>query len=168
MLGSVAEAEAGTLQLFVGGDAACAERLWPLFMSIGNPMRVGGLGSGARAKLVANAALFGVLGALGESLALAQALGLPVDTAFDVLAKTPLGAQAERRRAAIESGEYPQRFALSLARKDTDLIAEAVGRGTHLPVLGAARSWLHAAESAGLGESDYSAVLSLILSGGRG
>jgi 3-hydroxyisobutyrate dehydrogenase-like beta-hydroxyacid dehydrogenase len=57
---------------------------------------------------------------MGESIALGEGLGLPRDVVFDVLAATPLAQQAERRRGAIESGEYPPRFALSLARKDAD------------------------------------------------
>ena len=37
----------------------------------------------------------------------------------------PLAGQAARRRQAIETGTYPRRFALSLARKDVGLISEA-------------------------------------------
>ena len=64
---------------------------------------------------------------LGEALALAERLGLSREAAYDVLAATPLAGQAERRREAIESGEFPTRFRLSLARKDTDLVADAAG-----------------------------------------
>lgn len=41
---------------------------------------------------------------------------------FEVLAATSLAAQAERRRAAIEIGDYPTRFALSLGLNDVELI----------------------------------------------
>ena len=78
---------------------------------------------------------------------------------------TPLAAQAERRRPALESGEYPPRFSLALARKDADLVAEAAARaGVDLRLAEAARSWLREAEEAGLGEADYSAMLARILS----
>ena len=65
---------------------------------------------------------------LGESIALGEGLGLRRDVVFDILAATPLAQRAERRRGTIESGEYPPRFALSLARKDADLILEAAER----------------------------------------
>lgn len=167
VLGSVAEAEAGTLQVFVGGDPGPVERWWDLLAALGSPVHVGPPGAGAAAKLVANATLFGVLAVLGEALALARALGLPDATAFDVLARTPLAAQAERRRPAVESGEYPARFALALARKDADLIAEAARpAGADVRAVAAAASWLAEAEAAGQGGRDYSSVLAHIL--GRG
>ena len=98
---------------------------------------------------------------------MAQALGLSRETAFHVLAATPLAAQAERRRPSIESGEYPARFPLSLARKDADLIVEAAGAaGVDLRVIEAARTWLTEAEQAGWGDRDYSSLLAWV-SGNR-
>ena len=123
-------------------------------------------GSGARrrsSKLVANVTLFGVLGVLGEALALAEGLGLSRDAAFDVLANTPLAAQTERRRPAVESGDYSARFSLSLARKDADIIAEAATASEVDLRLGtAAGTWLADTDDAGWGEKDYSAVLAWI------
>ena len=105
-----------------------------------------------------------MIGVLGEALALADGLGLSREAAFDVLGKTALAGQAERRRPAIESGEYPPRFALYLARKDADLILEAAAKtATELHVTEGARDWLAEAEDAGLGDADYSAVLARIL-----
>lgn len=103
VLGSLPEAESGTLELFVGGDDAPFERVRPLLETLGGPLRTGPLGSGAAAKLVANATLVGTISLLGETLALADALGLARETTWEVLASTPLGAQAARRRTAVES-----------------------------------------------------------------
>jgi 3-hydroxyisobutyrate dehydrogenase-like beta-hydroxyacid dehydrogenase len=167
VLGSVVEAESGSLQVFLGGPPDLVERWTPLLTTLGRPVRVGALGAGSAAKLVANSTLFGVLGVLGEALALARSLGLSSDAAFEVLAVTPLGAQAERRRPSIEADDYPTRFALSMARKDADLIrdaAEAVGVELRLGT--AARAWLAEAEKAGWGDRDYSAVLAHILRSG--
>lgn len=164
VLGSISEAESGSLSIFVGGSASLLERWKPLLSTLGSPMHVGPLGAGAAAKLVANVTLFGGLGVLGEALALAEGLGLSRDAAFDVLAATPLAAQAQRRRSAIETGEYPARFRLSLARKDADLIAEAATASERDLRLGAAaRTWLSDADDAGWGDRDYSAVLTWIL-----
>jgi 3-hydroxyisobutyrate dehydrogenase-like beta-hydroxyacid dehydrogenase len=171
VLGSIGEAETGSLSIFVGGPVPLAERWTPLLSVLGSPTYVGPLGAGAAAKLVANLTLFGALALLGEALALADGLGLSRDSAFDVLAATPLAAQAERRRTSIETGEYPPRFPLTLARKDADLISAAADRaGVDLRLAAAAASWLADAEDTGLTERDYSAVLLRILErdGARG
>jgi 3-hydroxyisobutyrate dehydrogenase-like beta-hydroxyacid dehydrogenase len=159
VLGSLSEAESGTLSIFAGGDEAVFERHRDLLDVLGKPIYVGSSGSGAAAKLVANSTLITVIGALGEALALADALGLSHEKAFEVLGTTALAAQAERRRPALESGEFPPRFPLRLARKDADLI-HALGLDLRLTEAG--RSWL--AES-GDGEQDYAAVLLRILRG---
>jgi len=160
VLGSVAEAEAGSLRIFVGGDDELFRRIRPVLAALGEPMHVGELGSGAAAKLVANSTLFAVICALGEAVALGEELGLSRDRIFDALAATPLASQAERRRHAIESGSYPPRFKLSLARKDAELVlAAAKEAGVDLRLAEAARAWFAEAEEAGLGTLDYSAVL---------
>jgi 3-hydroxyisobutyrate dehydrogenase-like beta-hydroxyacid dehydrogenase len=164
VLGSLSEAEEGTLKVFVGGPTPLAERWTPLLSALGSPIQVGPLGAGASAKLVANATLFGTLALLGEVVALADGLGLSRDVTFDVLAATPLAGPAERRRPSIEDGEYPLRFTLSLAKKDAELITDAArAAGVDVRVLEAARAWLAAAKEAGLGDRDYSTVLAEIV-----
>lgn len=164
VLGSVSEAESGTLKVFVGGPVELFERWAPLLSALGSPMHVGPLGTGTAAKLAANSTLLGVLGILGEALSLARRLGLPDDVAFEVLAGTPLAAQAERRRPYIETGEYPLRFRLSLAVKDADLILDtAAAGGADLRLGRAARAWFADADEDGMGERDYSAILGYIL-----
>jgi 3-hydroxyisobutyrate dehydrogenase-like beta-hydroxyacid dehydrogenase len=161
VLGSLSEAESGTLSIFVGGEREVFDRHRELLETLGKPIYVGPSGSGAAAKLVANSTLINVIGAVGEALALADALGLSREAAFEVLGTTALAAQAERRRPALESHEYPPRFPLRLARKDADLIAQL---GLDLRVTKAASSWL---AEAGDGDQDYSAVLPRILEAAR-
>lgn len=166
VLGSLTEAESGSLRIFVGGPAPLVERWTPVLGVLGSPLHVGPLGAGAAAKLVANTTLLGVLGVLGEAVALADGLGLARTAAFDVLAGTPLAAQAERRRAAIEASTAPRRFSLTLARKDADLILDAArASGVDLRLAAAVRTWLADAEAAGAGSEDYSAVLRHIVRG---
>jgi 3-hydroxyisobutyrate dehydrogenase-like beta-hydroxyacid dehydrogenase/pimeloyl-ACP methyl ester carboxylesterase len=160
VLGSIGEAERGSLVLFVGAEEEDAARVQPLLAELGDAIHVGGPGAGAAAKLVANSTLFGSVSVLGEALALADHLGLERDAAFAVLSHTPMAAQAERRREALERASYPRRFALSLARKDAALVADA---GADLRVAQAALSWLDQAEAAGAGGSDYTAVLQMII-----
>ena len=160
VLGSRSEAEQGTLHVFVGGPDELYAQYEPLLATLGTVHHVGPLGAGASAKLVANSSLFGALGVLAEALRLADRLGLSREAAFEVLAATPLAAQAERRRAALEANDYPPRFPLSLARKDADLVTEAA---PELRLAQAARSWLAEADDASWGERDYAALLAWIL-----
>jgi 3-hydroxyisobutyrate dehydrogenase-like beta-hydroxyacid dehydrogenase len=164
VLGSLTEAEAGELKIFVGGSPELVEKWKPLLSAMGFPMHLGPLGSGAAAKLVANSTLLGTLGVLGEGLGLARALGLSWNVTFEVLAGTPVAAQAERRRPQIEAGDGEVRFTLALARKDADLIAAAAAdAGIELRVAEGARKWFADAEADGEGNKDYSAVLTYIL-----
>jgi 3-hydroxyisobutyrate dehydrogenase len=168
VLGSRSEAEAGSLHIFVGGPTTLFERWQPLLSQLGSPIHVGTLGSGAAAKLVANSTLFGTICVLGEAVALADALGLSRDTAFEVLARSPLGEQAKRRREAFEAGEYPPRFPLRLAHKDAELVAAAAETAQIRPRLSeAARAWLAEADAASWGERDYAAVLAWIVENAR-
>lgn len=164
VLGSLTEVEEGTLTIFAAGPDALVERWTPLLSGLGTVLPLAPLGAGTAAKVVANSTLIGVLGVLGEALALAAALGLSRDSAFDVLAATPLAAQAERRRPAFESGDYPPRFRISLARKDADLILDAAAAaGVELRLAAAARSWLADAEEKSGADVDYSSALAEIV-----
>jgi 3-hydroxyisobutyrate dehydrogenase-like beta-hydroxyacid dehydrogenase len=127
----------------------------------------GPLGSGAAAKLVANATLVGTLTLLGETIALADRLGLGRRLTMDILASTPLGLASKRRREQLETGNFPLRFRLALARKDAELIGEAA-EAAHADtrVLQAAATWFADAEEAGLGGEDYSTVLQRIIDQG--
>lgn len=160
VLGSRSEAEAGTLHVFVGGPQDLYEQWRALLATLGTVHHVGPLGAGASAKLVANSTLFGSLGLLGEALRLAARLGLSRDVTFEVLAATPIAAQAERRRAAFDANDYPPRFPLALAHKDAELVTAA---DPGLRLAEAARSWLADADTASWGERDYSALLAWVL-----
>jgi 3-hydroxyisobutyrate dehydrogenase-like beta-hydroxyacid dehydrogenase len=164
VLGSLTEVEEGTLKIFASGPEELIDQWEPLLSVLGTVFRLGPLGAGTSAKLVANATLLGTLGLLGEALALGKRLGLSQDAVFEVLAQTPLATQAERRRPSIESGEFPKRFALSLALKDANLILEAgEASGADLRLIAAVRAWLAEANEAGWGDKDYSALLAWIL-----
>jgi 3-hydroxyisobutyrate dehydrogenase-like beta-hydroxyacid dehydrogenase len=136
---------------------------------LGTVHHLGGFGAGSAAKLVANATLINTLAAVGESLSLGRRLGLADDAVFDLLALTPLAAQAGRRRESVLHDEWPVRFELGLAGKDANLVAEAAEEiGADLRVASAAGSWFHEAAAAGLSSADYSRVLAHIAATARG
>lgn len=160
VLGSVPQATAGALKVFVGGSAEAFDRLRPLLETLGTPRHIGPLGSGAAMKLVVNSTLGPVVAAVGEALALGDRLGLDPSAVLDVLEGSNVGVTAKGKRSRIESGEYEANFRLSMARKDSDLIAEA--SGDSLPVARVIRELLAGAEAAGFGEEDYSALVAFI------
>ena len=104
VLGSRSEAESGTLKIFAGGPPELLERWTPLLSELGSVLHVGPLGAGTAAKLVANTTLVGVIGVLGEALALANGLGLSHESAFEcsprLRSESKPGAAGQRLRAA--------------------------------------------------------------------
>ena len=165
VLGSTPAAEDGSLKILVGGERGEFERWRDVLEVLGSPTYLGELGAGAAMKLVANSALGAAMTGLGEALALADRLGIPQGLALDILSGGPFRVVIERTRDAIESGEYPPRFKLSLAEKDLGLVDQAAREaGLELRVAGAARSWFAEADAAGKGDLDYPAVIEHIRS----
>ena len=162
--GSVPEAIAGRLQIYVGADRADFERVEPILALLGAPHHVGGPGTGAATKVVVNSVLGAAIVAFGEALALGDALGLDRSALLDVLAESPIGSTVAAKRANVESGRYLPNFKLSLALKDLRLVGEFADRaGRPLEVASATRDWLERAAQAGAGDLDYSAVITTIL-----
>jgi 3-hydroxyisobutyrate dehydrogenase-like beta-hydroxyacid dehydrogenase len=162
--GSVPEATAGRLTIYVGATEAGFEHVQPLLAPLGTPHHVGGPGTGAATKMVVNLTLGVAITALGEALALGDTLGLDRAILLDTLADSPIGPTVRAKRANIESGSYPPSFKLRLALKDLGLITETPARrGRELTLAAASRRWLEQADQAGAGDLDYSAVVATIL-----
>ena len=163
VLGSVPQATDGTLQVFVGASRVDFERWGELLGTFGTPVHVGPRGAGASMKLVANSTLGTLMTALGEALALADALQLDLGKTLDVLAESPIGVTVRSKREHIENGTYPPRFKLALARKDMRLVTDtATHAGAALRLAAAARTWFEEAADQDLGKLDYSAVIAHI------
>ena len=167
--GSVPEATAGRLAIYVGATEATFEHVAPLLAPLGTPHHVGGPGSGAATKLVVNLTLGVAITALAEATALGDTLGLDRTTLLDILAESPIGSTVRNKRANIESGTYPPNFALRLALKDLRLVTETCTRtGLNLELAAAARDWLEQADRAGAGDLDFSAVVETALAAASG
>ncbi|MDB6002952.1 MAG: 3-hydroxyisobutyrate dehydrogenase [Rhizobacter sp.] len=167
--GSVPEATAGRLVIFVGATEPAFAHVQPLLAPLGTLHHVGGPGAGAATKVVVNLTLGVTMTALGEALALADTLGLDRETLLDILAESPIGSTVRSKRANIESGTYPPGFKLSLALKDLRLVTRSPAQpGRDLRLAAASRSWLEEAAQAGAADLDYSAVVATILGTGSG
>jgi 3-hydroxyisobutyrate dehydrogenase-like beta-hydroxyacid dehydrogenase len=166
--GSVPEATAGRLAIYVGADPSDFQRVEPILAPLGTLHHVGGPGAGAATKVVVNSILGAAIAAFGEALALGDTLGLDRAVLLDILAESPIGSTVRAKRANVESGHYPPSFKLSLALKDLRLVNEIADRvGRHLEVASATRGWLERATQAGAGDLDYSAVIATITSDGE-
>ncbi|MFJ3407888.1 NAD(P)-dependent oxidoreductase [Promicromonospora sp. NPDC090134] len=167
--GSVPEAIAGQLAIFVGGTPAAFAHVRPLLAPLGTPHHVGGPGAGAATKVVVNLTLGVAVTAFGEALALGDTLDLDRSTLLDVLAETPIGATVRAKRQNVETDSYPPNFKLRHALKDLRLATDtAVRSGTELNVTAAAQGWLERAAAEGAADLDFSAVVPTILGSAHG
>jgi 3-hydroxyisobutyrate dehydrogenase-like beta-hydroxyacid dehydrogenase len=164
--GSLPQATSGRLDIFVGATDENYERVRPILESLGSVRHVGGQGSGAAMKLVANLTLGAAIVALGEALALGESLALERNMLLDALADSPIGPIVAAKRANIESRQFAPSFKLQLAAKDMKLVMEAAAvRGRDLKQAQANRAWLDEAAEHGAADLDFSAVVATI--GGR-
>lgn len=73
--GGVVGAQAGTLSIFVGGDASTFETAKPMLSVLGRPTHLGPVGAGQMTKLANQLIVASTIGAVAEGLRLAEAGG---------------------------------------------------------------------------------------------
>jgi 3-hydroxyisobutyrate dehydrogenase len=116
MCGGVPAAQAGTLRLLIGGDAALLERHRVLLEVLGDPGRithVGGPGAGYTAKLLVNLLWFGQAIATAEALLVGSRCGIDLGTLRRVLADSAAASGfIARDLDALLSGDYLACFGL--------------------------------------------------------
>jgi 3-hydroxyisobutyrate dehydrogenase len=164
--GSTGPAKEGKLLGLVGGTNADVSRATPLLEQLCRRIeRVGELGSGATIKLAINLPLLVYWQALGEALKICKPLGLPPDRLIDILSDTAGTPTAMKGRgpsiAKMLGGEPPGEtaFGLSAAKKDLATAVQfAASLHAQLPVAATALACYEAAEAAGLGDNDATAV----------
>jgi 3-hydroxyisobutyrate dehydrogenase len=162
--GSIPEATAGGLHVYVGAGDEEFERALPVLEVFGDVRHVGAGGSGAAMKLVVNTTLTASIVVLGEALALGRTLGLDQGSVLDVLADSPVGPTLRAKRANVDAGHYPPNFKLSLAAKDMRLAVDAADHaGVDLQTAKTVRRWLDEAGEQGAADLDFSAVVATIL-----
>ncbi len=160
--GSSPAAEAGTLTIMVGGDAADVARAMPAFEAMGGLIRhVGPSGHGQRVKLVNNAVAIANTITAGQALLAAKALGVDLDALVEVLSAGAGGSVVlDLKAGPMRSHDYPLLFKTEHMLKDVQHCLDAVGaEGVPFPAAADAREVLVATVGRGLGESDYAAVI---------
>ena len=118
--GSTPVAEAGELNIMVGGDEQTFKEFEPVLATMGEKVsHLGGVGSGARMKLINNLILGVNMAVLSEGLALGEAAGIPVEKQLEViLAGGAASGVAQRRSGNLISRSYEPQFKLSHELKD--------------------------------------------------
>ncbi|GAA0310034.1 NAD(P)-binding domain-containing protein [Kineococcus aurantiacus] len=158
VVGSLGPAAARALGVLAGGPRA--ERAVPLVSLWADPDRLQVLPTAAAAatgKLVANLALAVSFQGLVEAVRLGSSGGLDLEQVLTTLKGTALGPIAAMKGANLRSGEFGDtQFSTDLLLKDTGLVL-ATSRYP-LPALTVAAQALLAAQRAGDGDADFSAV----------
>jgi 3-hydroxyisobutyrate dehydrogenase len=135
--GMAVGAKAGTLQIFVGGDAAVYHRIRPVLEAMGDPdkiLHVGGNGAGYTVKLMVNLLWFAHLVATAEVLAVGVRAGVDLATLRRCLLASPAASNFLERDvlSVLERGDYDDSFVLALACKDLGLAVD-LARQTGVP-----------------------------------
>lgn len=162
VLGSIPQADAGTLQVMVGGTQAQLDRLAPLLSRLGRDVRlVGEVGKAAALKLALNQLIGSLTTAFATSLAFVRASGAPTDLFLEVLRPSALFAPTfDKKLGRMLEGEYSNpTFPLRLLGKDLRLFEKAAREaGLEPAVVAAVLRTIETAEARGHAEDDYSAL----------
>jgi 3-hydroxyisobutyrate dehydrogenase len=161
VLGTKQPAEEGKLLVMASGPTAHRERVLPVFDAIGTRTVWVGEGTEAsRLKLVVNSWVLALTAAVGETMAMADGLGLDPKLFLEAIAGGPLDVQyAHAKGAAILSGEFPPSFKTETAVKDMELVVAAARAAGLSPLLAeAVRDQMRRAVQLGHGEDDMAAV----------
>jgi 3-hydroxyisobutyrate dehydrogenase len=131
-------AAAGTLQIYVGGEASDFEQMRPVFAVMGDPgkiMHVGAHGAGYAVKLLLNQLWFDSLVAIAETLTVGARAGVDLAVLHQALVASPANSVLLERDLLplLHDGDYESGFAMALACKDLGLAVD-LARAQGVPI----------------------------------
>ena len=167
--GGIAAANGGTLTFMVGGSDAGFARAEPILAAMGKAViHAGQSGAGQAAKICNNMILGATMIATCEAFALADKLGLDLQTFYDISSKAS-GQSWSMTSYCPVPGVGPQSpadngyqggFAAALMLKDLKLAMEAAASvGAKTPIGQRAEELYAAFTAAGSGGSDFSGII---------
>jgi 3-hydroxyisobutyrate dehydrogenase len=172
VLGSLAEAKAGTLFVMVGSTEEQFATWSPSFRSLGRePRRIGPVGSAAALKLALNHLIAAEMSAFALSLGLIQRSEVSVETFMAVLRESALYAPTfDKKLPRLLKRDYHRpNFSTRHLLKDVRLCCrEAALRGLATDSLEGLPLMLARAIEQGLGDQDYSALFEIVNPPDRG
>ncbi|OBF26119.1 3-hydroxyisobutyrate dehydrogenase [Mycobacterium sp. ACS4331] len=172
--GGIKGATAGTLAFMVGGDSADVDRARPILDPMaGKIIHCGASGAGQAAKLCNNMVLAVQQIAVGEAFVLAEKLGLPAQSLFDVITGATGNCWAVHTNCPVPgpvptspaNNDFKPGFATALMNKDLGLAMDAVKSSGSTAPLGTHAAEIYAAFNEEHADLDFSAVIELLRRG---
>jgi 3-hydroxyisobutyrate dehydrogenase len=166
VLGSLAEAKAGTLLVMIGGTEGQFAQWGPLFRSLSRePRLVGPVGKAACLKLALNQLIAAEISAFALSFGLVQRAGVPLDTFMAILRESALFAPVfEKKLPRLLTRDYQHpNFSTRHLLKDVELFLKAAsGYALTASSLEGIKPVLEQTIVQGFGDSDYSAIFEVV------
>ncbi|MEM1199379.1 MAG: NAD(P)-dependent oxidoreductase [Pseudomonadota bacterium] len=171
MLGSVAQAEEGTISFVVGGESEALEKARPCLEKVGALIRhCGPSGAGNQMKLLHQVLVAGHAVAVAEAMTLCDEIGADADAFYEIVTQGTGFAYSryfEKRVPRMRAGDYDPLFMLKFMAKDARLARDMTpgapdATADLLPLLNAVVSTLEEGEASGLGDSDFSAATKVL------
>lgn len=166
VLGSLAEAKAGTLFVMMGGTAEQFATWSPLFRSLSRePRYIGPVGKASALKLALNHLIAAETLAFALSLGVIQRSGVSVETFMAILRESALYAPTFDKKLPrlIKHDYHHPNFSTRHLLKDVLLFfQEATARGLTVEALEGLPRILERAIARGWGELDYSALFEVV------
>ena len=170
--GGIAAAASGNLTFMVGGADDAFERAKPFLEPMAKAViHAGQLGAGQAAKICNNMILGATMIATCEAFALAQKLGLDLQTFFDISSKASGQSWSMTSYAPVPGvgpdtpadHDYEGGFAAALMLKDLKLAADAARSvGAYTPMGGEAEDLYQRFVDRGGGNKDFSGIIKMI------
>ena len=167
--GGIAAANGGTLTFMVGGSDDAFQRAEPILAAMGKAViHAGASGAGQAAKICNNMILGATMIATCEAFALAEKLGLDLQTFFDISSKASGQSWSMTSYCPVPGvgpaspadNGYQGGFAAALMLKDLKLAMEAAASVCAQVPMGARAEELYAAfTAAGNGGTDFSGII---------
>ena len=169
--GGIKGATAGTLAFMVGGEESAFERAKPVLDPLaGKMIHCGASGAGQAAKLCNNMVLAVQQIAIGEAFVLAEKLGLPVQSLFDVITGATGNCWAVHTNCPVPgpvptspaNNDFKPGFATALMNKDLGLAMAAVQSAGSSAPLGSHAAEIYEQFAAEHADKDFSAVIEML------
>ena len=170
--GGIAAADGGTLTFMVGGSKDGFAKAQPILEKMGKAViHAGGAGSGQAAKICNNMLLGATMAATCEAFALAEKLGLDLQTFYDISSKASGQSWSMTSYCPVPGvgpetpadRDYEGGFAAALMLKDLRLAMDAAKEaGAYTPMGGEAEELYQRFVDRGGGTKDFSAIIKMI------
>ncbi|KKF02312.1 3-hydroxyisobutyrate dehydrogenase [Mycolicibacterium obuense] len=169
--GGIKGATAGTLAFMLGGDTGAVERARPVLEPMaGKIIHCGDSGAGQAAKLCNNMVLAVQQIAIGEAFVLAEKLGLPAQSLFDVITGATGNCWAVHTNCPVPgpvptspaNNDFTPGFATALMNKDLGLAMAAVASTGAQAPLGTHAADIYRQFNEDHADKDFSAVIEML------